>query len=62
MQIEKPQTVWKVVETEFERGWGQKHWGEVYFTTEKEADDHIARLFTEYQDSEWFVRGTKVKM
>jgi hypothetical protein len=62
MKVEITGELWKVEETEYERGWGQKHWGEVFFTTKEEADAHCAKLFEQFKDPEWFVRGRVIKV
>jgi hypothetical protein len=36
-QVNKPTTTYKVVLTEYERGWGSKHWDTIYFDNETEA-------------------------
>ena len=38
-QINKPQ-VFRVVLTEYERGWGSKHWDTLYFDNEAEAREY----------------------
>ena len=36
-QVTNVQTLYKVVFTEYERGWGQKHWDTEYYDNEDEA-------------------------
>lgn len=58
MKVEITGELWKVTETEYERGWGQKHWGEAFYTTKEEAVEHCNKLQEQFKDPEWFVRGS----
>ena len=35
--VQKPTNVYRVELTEYERGWGSKHWETLYFDNEPEA-------------------------
>jgi hypothetical protein len=57
-QISKP-VAFRVVLTEYERGWGQKPWDTVYFDTEYEArkyaDDYNKEHNNEDYAPDWYV-------
>ena len=58
-RINAPQKAFKVVLTEYERGWGQKHWDTWYFDNEAEArqaaDDYNRKHNTAPSAPEWYV-------
>ena len=58
-QIEKPTTVYRVVLTEYERGWGSKPWDTLYFDNEPEARKYAADYNTEHNTAtsapDWYV-------
>lgn len=64
-RIEKPNVVaYKVELTEFERGWGQKHWDTWYFDNEAEAKkaaiDYNLKHNNEKTVPDWYVRADYV--
>ena len=58
-QVTNVQTLYKVVFTEYERGWGQKHWDTVYFDNEEEARkyaiDYNNKHNNEKEVPDWYV-------
>jgi hypothetical protein len=53
--------VWKVVATEYERGWGQRPWDTRYFSTEEKAWDYtksINEQNTAPTAPDWYVSAT----
>ena len=54
-------TAFKVVLTEYERGWGQKHWDTWYFDNEAEAKqaaiDYNLKHNTATSAPDWYVRA-----
>ena len=64
-RIEKPNVVaFKVVLTEYERGWGQKHWDTWYFDNEAEAKQAAIDYNTKHNNApsapDWYVRADYV--
>ncbi len=51
----------KVVLTEYERGWGQKHWDTWYFDNEEEAREAAIAYNKEHNTAasapDWYVRA-----
>lgn len=58
MKVDITGELWKVTETEYERGWGQHHIADVFYTTKAEAVEHCNKLNEKYRDTEWFIRGS----
>ena len=61
-RIAKPSVVaFKVVLTEYERGWGSKHWDTWYFDNEAEAKqaaiDYNVKHNTASSAPDWYVRA-----
>ena len=60
-QVSKPQATFKVVLTEYERGWGQKHWDTKYFDNAEEARkwaiDYNLKHNNEKTVPDWYVRA-----
>jgi hypothetical protein len=60
-QVNKPTTVYKVVLTEYERGWGSKHWDTKYFDNAEEARkyalDYNIKNNSEKVTPDWYVRA-----
>lgn len=61
-QIPKPNVqAFKVVLTEYERGWGQKPWDELYFDNEQEARDYARDYNLKHNNldsaPDWYVRA-----
>ena len=61
-QIQKPTVqAFKVELTEYERGWGQKHWDTKYFDNEQEARDWATDYNKEHNNlgyaPDWYVRA-----
>ena len=61
-QIQKPNVVaFKVVLTEYERGWGQKLWDEIYFDNEAEARQYAIDYNKKHNNldsaPDWYVRA-----
>ncbi len=54
----------KVVLTEYERGWGQKHWDTWYFDNEEEAREAAIAYNKEHNTAasapDWYVRADYV--
>ncbi len=52
---------YKVVLTEYERGWGQKHWDTSYFDNEEEAREAAIAYNKEHNTAasapDWYVRA-----
>ena len=64
-RISKPNVVaYKVELTEYERGWGQKHWDTWYFDNEAEARqaaiDYNLTHNTQKSAPDWYVRADYV--
>lgn len=61
MQVKAPQVTYKVVLTEYERGYGQKHWDTVYFDNEDEARQYALDYNTKHNNKpyvpDWYVRA-----
>lgn len=53
--------VFKVVLTEYERGWGQRHWDTVYFDNEAEARAYAVNYNQTHNNEDyapdWYVRA-----
>ena len=51
----------KVVFTEYERGWGQKHWATEYYDNEEEARNRAIAYNKEHNNlnyvPDWYVRA-----
>lgn len=51
--------LFKVVLTEYERGWGQKHWDTLYFDNEREARDYAIEYNLKHNNEptvpDWYV-------
>lgn len=61
-RIEKPQgSVFKVEFTEYERGWGSKHWDTEYYDNEPEARQRAIDYNNEHNNKDyapdWYVRA-----
>ena len=60
-QVKMSQDLFKVVLTEYERGWGQKHWDTIYFDNEAEARkwalDYNLKHNNENSAPDWYVRA-----
>ena len=61
-RIAKPNVVaFRVELTEYERGWGQKHWDTVYFDNEAEARQYAIDYNKEHNTAtsapDWYVRA-----
>ena len=61
-QIQKPVVqAFKVELTEYERGWGQKHWDTVYFDNEAEARQYAIDYNLKHNNKDyvpdWYVRA-----
>ena len=61
-QIQKPVVqAFKVELTEYERGWGQKHWDTVYFDNEAEARQYAIDYNRKHNNlpsaPDWYVRA-----
>jgi hypothetical protein len=61
-RIAKPNVVaFRVTLTEYERGWGQKHWDDVYFDNEAEARQYAIDYNKEHNTAAsapaWYVRA-----
>ncbi len=64
-RIERPNIVaFKVELTEYERGWGQKHWDTWYFDNEEEARQAAIDYNTKHNNlkeaPDWYVRADYV--
>ena len=64
-QIQKPNVkAFKVELTEYERGWGQKHWDTWYFDNEAEARQAAIDYNLEHNNKDyvpdWYVRADYV--
>ena len=63
-QVKKPTTVYKVVLTEYERGWGQRHWDTIYFDNAREArvyaENYNIKHNSEHSAPDWYVRADYV--
>lgn len=61
-QVSKPTAVYKVVLTEYERGWGQKPWDVLYFDNEQEAMDYATNYNQTHNNEpvvpDWYVLAT----
>ena len=53
--------LFKVVFTEYERGWGQKHWNTEYYDNEAEARERAIAYNKEHNNNDflpdWYVRA-----
>lgn len=53
--------LFKVVFTEYERGWGQKHWDTEYYDNEEEARNRAISYNQEHNNKDfvpdWYVRA-----
>ena len=53
--------LFKVVFTEYERGWGQKHWDTEYYDNEAEARERAIAYNREHNNKDyapdWYVRA-----
>jgi hypothetical protein len=61
-RIEKPNVqAFRVTLTEYERGWGQKSWGDAYFDNEVEARQYAIDYNKEHNNldhvPDWYVRA-----
>lgn len=61
-RIAKPAVqAFKVELTEYERGWGQKHWDTVYFDNEAEARQYAVDYNRKHNNEktvpDWYVRA-----
>ncbi len=60
-QVNKPTTVYKVVLTEYERGWGSKHWDTIYFDNAEEARKYALDYNIKHNSAkstpDWYVRA-----
>jgi len=56
--------IFKVELTEYERGWGEKHWDTKYFDNESEARkwayDYNVKYNSENEVPDWYVRAEYV--
>lgn len=63
-QVQKPSTVYVVQLTEYERGWGQRHWDTWYFDNEQEARNAATEYNQKYNNlteaPDWYVRADYV--
>jgi hypothetical protein len=59
-RIEKPRG-YRVSLTEYERGWGQKPWDDVYFDNEAEARQYVIDFNLKHNNKDyvpdWYVRA-----
>lgn len=57
-------TLYKVVFTEYERGWGQKHWDTEFYDNETEARNRAITYNREHNNlnyvPDWYVRADYV--
>ena len=61
-RITKPNVqAFRVTLTEYERGWGQKPWDDIYFDNEAEARQRAINYNTEHNNlkeaPDWYVRA-----
>ena len=58
-RITAPQNAWRVSLTEYERGWGQKPWDDVYFDNAEEArkyaEDYNNKHNNKPEVPDWYV-------
>lgn len=63
-QVKKPSTVYKVVLTEYERGWGSRHWDTLYFDNASEARQYALNYNNTHNNlssaPDWYVRADYV--
>ena len=63
-QVNAPTTVYKVVLTEYERGWGSKHWDTLYFDNAAEARAYAINYNEKHNNldsaPDWYVRADYV--
>ena len=59
-QVKMSQDLFKVVLTEYERGWGQRHWDTLYFDNEAEAQRYAIDYNKKHNNldyaPDWYVR------
>lgn len=60
-QVNKPTRVYKVVLTEYERGWGSKVWDTIYFDNAEEAHKYALDYNIKHNSAkvtpDWYVRA-----
>jgi hypothetical protein len=60
-RVNKPTGVYQVVFTEYERGWGQKHWDTEYYDNEQEARQRAIDYNLKHNNKDyapdWYVRA-----
>jgi hypothetical protein len=60
-EVKLNKVLFKVVLTEYERGWGQKHWDTWYFDNEEEARQAAIAYNREHNTAssapDWYVRA-----
>jgi hypothetical protein len=60
-RVQKPQAAFRVEFTEYERGWGQKHWDTEYYDNEAEARARAIAYNQEHNTAasapDWYVRA-----
>ena len=63
-QVKMSQDLFKVVLTEYERGWGQRHWDTLYFDNEVEARRYAIDYNKKHNNldyaPDWYVRAEYV--
>ena len=63
-QVQKPTTVYVVEMTEYERGWGSKHWDTKYFDNAEEAKAWAIAYNKEHNTAssapDWYVQADYV--
>ena len=63
-QVKMSQDLFKVVLTEYERGWGQRHWDTLYFDNEVEAQRYAIDYNKKHNNldyaPDWYVRAEYV--
>jgi hypothetical protein len=63
-QVKMSQDLFKVVLTEYERGWGQRHWDTIYFDNEAEARKYAIDYNKKHNNldyaPDWYVRAEYV--
>ena len=63
-QVKMSQDLFKVVLTEYERGWGQRHWDTLYFDNEAEAQRYAIDYNKKHNNldyaPDWYVRAEYV--
>ena len=59
--VQKPTNVYRVELTEYERGWGSKHWETLYFDNEPEARKYAKDYNDEHNSQstvpDWYVKA-----